>query len=394
LTQRGTRNISSESSGTFPLAEDGLRPHPTRQSGGQFISEVEDDAAAELATLVVGLITVAALPRSSPVGQGDAAAQVVRTEVFRLRDAPSEAERRHLDELTTTISQNIDFWIGATSPERHAALLAIRRVLPAIEPDVRRLAAANLDPRRIAFLVVDRARLEAPADFAEAAIGKSEQANYNVHVLRTLINRSIEHLQRIVLRDWVHQHATTRAPAPPTAAPAKELRPGVSDDETSARSPNFDFINDQLVTAMAAELSNVGGAVDALNGSNAGSDLETDIKELLKVQLNNRDRNSTHSPDALERPRVYRPPAVSQGQLPKANERPAEIPMAVEERPELRTPSLETTPLAPKKRSSVRFGFMWLVVAVAVGTTFAVLFHRGGVDAVAAALRGLFSSIL
>ena len=75
-------------------------------------------------------------------------------------------------------------------PREVEVFSAIRNVLPAIEPDPRHLAGANLDPRRIAFLVVERARVEAPADFAEATTNTPDQAEINVHVLQTMILRS------------------------------------------------------------------------------------------------------------------------------------------------------------------------------------------------------------
>ena len=149
---------------------------------------------------MVALVRVAAAPRSFPVDRGSEALSVRRV-AERLRDAPSDGERRHLQDLKTTMIQNASFWIGASS-KGNDVFSAIRNVLPTIEPDPRHLAGANLDPRRIAFLVVECARVESPADFAEATTNTPDQAEINAHVLQTMILRSLEHLQRVALTEW------------------------------------------------------------------------------------------------------------------------------------------------------------------------------------------------
>ena len=311
-----------------------------------------------------------------------------------MRNAPSDGEWRHLQDLTTTMEQNASFWIGASS-KRDEAISAIRNVLPALEPDPRHLAAANLDPRRIAFLVVERARAEAPADFAEAATDNPDQADLNVHVLRTMILRSLEHLQRVALTEWTERNFEDRRSVRVSeiASPI-ELRPDPSNEGIAERLPNLDLVADQLMSMLAAELSNVGHAAPALETPlpSADGDLEADIKEVLNIQLNRREHGSP-TPSTWTCPMVSVAPKAAPAGLPDAvQSRPAETTVAGETRPELAAPPSETEPSKPKERSSIRFGFLWLVVVVAVGTTLAALFYRNELDAVAAALVDLFPS--
>ena len=219
---------------------------------------LDHETATELATFVVALVWVTASPRSLPADHGSER-QSVRRVAERLRNAPSDAEHRHLQDLTTTIDQNASLWIGVASSERHRALSAVRNVLPALDPDPRRLASANLDPRRIAFLVVERAQAAAPKDFAEAASDTPEQANLNVHVLRTLILRTLEHLQRIGLREWTERRFGDRLSlSAADAAPSMELRPDPSNEGIAEHQPNADLLTDKLASMLAAELSNIG----------------------------------------------------------------------------------------------------------------------------------------
>jgi hypothetical protein len=126
----------------------------------------------------------------------------------------SRTEFLTVPDLATTIEQNASLWIGVPSSERTEAMLALRNVLPALKPDPRRLVAPNLDPRRIAFLVVECARAVAPADFAEDVTETPEQTKFNVHVLRTLLLRSLAHLQRVALREWTERNVDDQQPAP------------------------------------------------------------------------------------------------------------------------------------------------------------------------------------
>ena len=190
---------------------------------------------------MVALVRVAATPRSFPVDRGSEALSVRRV-AEHLRNAKSDGERRHLHELTTTMVQNASFWIGASS-KGNEVFSAIRNVLPAIEPDPRYLAGANLDPRRIAFLVVERARVEAPADFAEATTNTPDQAEINVHVLQTMILRSLEHLQRVALTEWTVRHFEARRSVRLSeAASPMELGPDPSNEGSAERRPNVDLV--------------------------------------------------------------------------------------------------------------------------------------------------------
>ena len=153
--------------------------------------------------------------------------------------------------------------------------MAIRAVIPALEPDPTRLKAADLDPRMIAFLVVDRARAEAPANFADVAIDTADQATLNVHVLRTIIICSVEHLQRVALREWIKPDWQS-ARASEAASPM-ESRPGPSNEGIAERIQNLNLVADQLTSMLAAELSNAenAGPVLATPPPSVDGDLET-----------------------------------------------------------------------------------------------------------------------
>ena len=95
----------------------------------------------------------------------------------------------------------------------------------------------------------------------------------------------------------------------------------------------------------------------------------------------------------MEAPEVCVAPEAAPAGLPDAAQsRATETTVTGEMRPELAAPPSETEPSKPKERSSIRFGFLWLVVVVAVGTTLAALFYRNELGAVAAALVDLFPS--
>ena len=143
---------------------------------------------------------------------------------------------------------------------------AVRNVLHALEPDPRRLATPNLDPRRIAFLVVERARAEAPASFAEAVTDNPDQTYLNVHALRTLVLRSLEHLQRVALTEWTERNLEDqRSVLAPEAASPMELRPDPSNEGIAERLHNLDLEADQLMSMLAVELANVEHAAPALD---------------------------------------------------------------------------------------------------------------------------------
>ena len=226
-----------------------------RSQRRSFIPTLEHSTATELAAFVIALVTKAASPRPLAVDHGSEA-QSVRSVVDRLRNAPSDREWHHLQDLTTTIEQNsLSLDWSAKSSERYEALSAVRNVLAALEPDPRRLAAPNLDPRRIAFIVVESARALAPADFAEAVTNDPDQAHLNVHVLRTMILRSLEHLQRVALREWTERNLEDRQSVRAAEVPSPmQLRPDPSNELLADRPPDLDLLADQLATMLAVEL--------------------------------------------------------------------------------------------------------------------------------------------
>ncbi|MCB1501767.1 MAG: hypothetical protein KDK07_18610 [Bauldia sp.] len=107
------------------------------------------------------------------------------------------------------------------------AFAAILKILPALEPDAQRLAAANLDPRRLSSYVSDRAREQSPADFFETEADDKEQAAINAYILRTLLFRSLEHLQRVAMRAWMVRLLEDRLPVP--ALPEEPFLPEITD---------------------------------------------------------------------------------------------------------------------------------------------------------------------
>ena len=243
-------------------------------------------------------------------------------------------------------------------------------MLPALDPDPRRLASANLDPRRIAFLVVECAQAAAPTDFAEAASDTPEQANLNIHVLRTLILRTLEHLQRIALREWTERHFEDRLSlSAADAAPSMELRPDPSNEGIAEYQPT-DLLTDKFASMLAAELSNIGHAASALETPlpSADEDLETSIKEVLNVQLNRREPG--FSTPAMRRARSREAPETAPaGLVDAAQSRATETTLTGDVRPELAAPPSEAEAPQPTGKSSDRWGWLlWLVVLYAVGT--------------------------
>ena len=312
-----------------------------RSQRRSFIPTLEHSTATELATFVIALVTVAASPRPLPVDHGSEA-QSVRSVVDRLRNAPSDREWHHLQDLTTTIEQNTSLWIGVESSERYEALSAVRNVLAALEPDPRRLAAPNLDPRRIAFIVVESARALAPADFAEAVTNDPDQAHLNVHVLRTMILRSLEHLQRVALREWTERNIEDRQSVRAAEVPSPmQLRPDPSNELLADRPPDLDLLADQLASMLAVELNTIGPAAPAADTPlpSTDRDLETDIKDALNLHLTGREPGFA-APSllagALESSVATE--AAAAGLYDAARSRPAETIAAGEVRPVLAIP--------------------------------------------------------
>ena len=241
---------------------------------------------------------------------------------------------------------------------------AVRNVLHALEPDPRRLATPNLDPRRIAFLVVERARAEAPANFAEAVTDNPDQTYLNVHALRTLILRSLEHLQRVALTEWTERNLEDqRSVLAPEAVSPMELRPDPSNEGIAERLHNLDLEADQLMSMLAAELGKVEDAAPALDSPHpsADGDLEADLKDVLSIQLKRREPGFPapsplpHAMDGLA------PKAAPAGSPAAAQGRAAEKTVTGETRPELDAPPSETEARHLTDRSRDRSGFLRLV---------------------------------
>jgi hypothetical protein len=363
------------------------------------------------------LITIAASPPPFPVDRAGEAPSV-RSVVKRLSSAPSDREWRYLQDLATTIERNASLWIGVPSSERREALLKVRNVLLGLEPDLRRLAAPNLDPRRIAFLVVECARAAAPADFAEAVTDNPDQAYLNVHVLRTMILRSLEHLQRVALRDWTERNmedqqpargsvrlpSMERGPDPSveevakrlhnldlaaeqltgmlkadlsdvgTASPALdtplpspdgdpeagEVRSDPSTEGMAERQPNVDLVTDKMASRLAVELTDVGHAgSDPEAALPSDGDLETDIKDVLSTQLKER-ATPLLLAQQTEAPEVHVAPETAAIVLPEVAQSPATEPtLAGEMPPELAAPPNETDARQLADRSGMRSGLRW-----------------------------------
>lgn len=169
--------------------------------------------AREVAIYTVALIAIAATPRLLPIGDGREPRSVLRLAKELRAATVDDVLARPIEALTTMIEQNVSIWLGI-STEKAAAFSAILRIIPTLEPDVHRLASANLDPRRLAFYVSDRARAQSPADFFETEAEDPEQAAINAYILRTLLFRSLEHLQRMAMRAWVVRLLEDRLPVP------------------------------------------------------------------------------------------------------------------------------------------------------------------------------------
>jgi hypothetical protein len=360
---------------------------------------------------VFALITIAALPPPFPIDRAGEAPSV-RSVVKRLKSAPSDREWRHLQDLATTIERNASLWIGVSATDRYQALLSVRNVLVGLEPDIRRLAAPNLDPRRIAFLIVNCARAAAPTDFAEDGTETLDRVKLNVHVLRTLLLRSLEHLQRVALREWMERNIEEPEPARGSAPPSREGRVDPSNEEVAERLHNLDLAAEQLTGMLNADLDNAGHAapvlgiplpsadddpeggelrtdpsnevmperqpnvdlvtnmasmlaVEPINVGHAGSDaetalpsadgdLETDIKNVLSLLLQ---QPATPSPEVTEAPEVHVAPEAAPAGI--AQSRPPETTLTGEMRPKPAPPPRETEVRHIANKSGDRSGSGW-----------------------------------
>jgi hypothetical protein len=150
------------------------------------------------------------------------------------------------------------------------------------------LAAPNLDPRRIAFMVVERARIDAPADFAEDETDSQDQVHLNVHVLRTMILRSLEHLQRVALIEWTERNLEDRQHQRATEVASRvESVPISSDERPVERLQTLGSVTNQPVSLLEAEASITGSAVSGSDPVplSAVEHLEEDLKEVLDILL-------------------------------------------------------------------------------------------------------------
>jgi hypothetical protein len=356
---------------------------------GPLVFALDRDTATELATLVIGSVVLAASSSSSSVVNGTEP-QSLRDVMERLTNAPSDGERQRLQDLATTIDQNVTFWIGA-SANRNMALFAIRKVLPVLQPDPRRLTAANLDPKRIAFMIVECARAEAPADFAEAVTNTLEQTNINVHILRTVILRSLEHLQRVALREWTERSfEASRTVVAPDLAPAMDLSRDAPNEGFGDRPPNLNVTLDEPISDVPAQVEVAAHAVPVTDTAapSANGGLETELLEALTVRLSSREPGLLKQ--NMEVPEIYADPETATSR--RHPERPHRRDGGGEARPELAPPPSQTAAPERKQSWAIRFGFLWLVALVAAGTALAALYYRGEMGAVAAALIDLFPS--
>jgi hypothetical protein len=276
------------------------------------------------------------------------------------------------------------------------------------------LAAPNLDPRRIAFLVVECARAEAPADFAEAVTDNPDQAYLNVHVLRTMILRSLEHLQRVALREWTERNIedqqphrgheghpsiegrpdpsveevaerlhdldlaaeqltgmlkadfsdagtspTLVEPSPEGDPEAGELTPDPSKEGMSELQPDVDLVSDKMASRLAIDLTDVRLPRPDTALPTADGDLETGIKDVLNTQLKER---ATPSPSAerTEAPEVHVAPETAPVSLSDVAQISAAEPTLVGEvQPELAAPPNQTDGHQPADRPGIRSGLRW-----------------------------------
>jgi len=366
--------------------------------GGRAVTQVEHAIAVELATFMVGLITVAV---SSPLPTTGHAkpTQLVANAVGRLWTAPSNREWRHIQDLATTIEQNAALWIGMQSAERYDAMLAVRNVLPALEPEPRRLLAPNIDPRRIAFLVVECARAAAPADFAEDMTDTVERTRSNVHALRTLLLRSLEHLQRVAIKEWAERNIEDQQPHRSSGSASWRAEPDPEKKGGAEEPLIFDPIADQLASAVAAELESFVGVPTADAGTDANGTqsrstnkgLEEELKAALEVQLTAREPDTlplTAGTEPLDRPlHEVSPSSHAEGI------RPVETP-AVET--QKRMVVLPSESAAKPPRTSVNAGVRTLVrwmIVIAVGVTLgAAILYRDEISVVAAPVLDLLAS--
>jgi hypothetical protein len=223
-----------------------------------------------------------------------------------------------------------------------------------------------------------------------------EQAKFNVHVLRTLLLRSLEHLQRVALREWTERNVDDQQPAPASKGiPVGQLEPATSNDALEEGPTASDPITDQLASALAAELGAVGQDVSVMEDTSLlppSGDLETELKEALAVQLT-RPEPVPPVPSFSEEPGEQPTPVEAGPASPLEAAHDSDAPTVEGEiRPEVAVPPTEAKQPQPNGRSGVRLRAGWLIVVIAVSGLFAAFLYRDELGALLASVIDLFSS--
>jgi hypothetical protein len=116
-----------------------------------------------------------------------------------------------VEDLAATIAQKAYLWVRISAADANAAFEAIRRLLPELQLHLPFETENDLDPKWIASRVVEDAQSRDPTNFAEVSLSaqleerQQSQVVANVKVLRTVLIRSIEHLQRVALREMIER---------------------------------------------------------------------------------------------------------------------------------------------------------------------------------------------
>ena len=157
-----------------------------------------------------------------------------------------------------------------------------------------------------------------------------------------MILRSLEHLQRVALREWTERNLEDRQSVRAAEVPSPmQLRPDPSNELLADRPPDLDLLADQLATMLAVELNTIGPAAPAADTPlpSTDRDLETDIKDALNLHLTGREPGFA-APSllagALESSVATE--AAAAGLYDAARSRPTETIVAGEMRPVLAIP--------------------------------------------------------
>ena len=208
-----------------------------------------------------------------------------------------------------------------------------------------------------------------------------------------MILRSLEHLQRVALTEWTERNLEDRRSVRASeAASPMELRPDPSNEGIAERLHNLDLVADQLTSALAAELGDIGDAAPALDKPllSAEVDLDTEIQKALGAQLNRREPDlPTFSslPATIEAPQVDLSAEVDAEGLRDAAQGPAADLMPTgEAKPEVVAPLGETQAAQLTDKSGIPPRLHWVIVVIIVVAVLAALFYRTELAAIAAGL--------